>query len=179
MQMEQAQTAATVAAAARDAALEHLSAADTALIVERDTHAKTLAGLVAANRAVLAHAVGRLARRETDAARRKQATPEKLRAWASTFYEEHEIDLWATELAPSLGVHLALCGRTDDADTAARDFAMAHMAVSRQQIEAVAASDPEDYQRALAATMARWEGPRVAATVDAWIGHEIEHVRTI
>jgi hypothetical protein len=138
-----------------------------------------LTNLITANRGVLIDAVGRMVRREAEAARRKRATPAKLREWAGTFYEEHELDLWSQALAPAIGVHLALCGKSEDAGQIARELAAAHMAASQHQIVAVAASDPEDYQRALDVTLTRWETARAETTVDALLRQEIAHVRSI
>jgi HK97 family phage portal protein len=153
--------------------------ADIALSTEREARAAMLTSLITANRGVLIDAVGRMVRREAEAARRKRATPAKLREWAGTFYEEHELDLWSQALAPAIGVHLALCGKSDDAGQIARELAAAHMAASQHQIVAVAASDPDDYQRALDVTLTRWETARAETTVDALLRQEIAHVRSI
>jgi HK97 family phage portal protein len=169
-----AQAAETAAAATVRA-----DAAESGLAAGREAHAAHLSTLVAANRAVLAHEFGRMARRETDAARRKRTTPEKLRQWAGDFYAEHELDLWAQALTPAVGVHLALCGKDDDPAAVARQLAAAHMATSQQQILAVAASEPEDYHRALDTTLTRWETARAEAAVDALMRQEIAHVRTV
>jgi HK97 family phage portal protein len=169
---EAAEARATAAEAMESLALAELS-------TERETRAAMLTNLITANRNVLIDAVGRMVRREAEAARRKRATPAKLREWAGTFYEEHELDLWSQALAPAIGVHLALCGKSDDAGQIARELAAAHMAASQHQIVAVAASDPEDYQRALDVTLTRWETARAETTVDALLRQEIAHVRTI
>jgi hypothetical protein len=153
--------------------------AETALSTEREARAAMLTSLITANRGVLIDAVGRMVRRESERARSKRTTPQKLREWAGTFYEEHELDLWSQALAPAIGVHLALCGKSDDAGQIARELAQAHMAASQQQILAVAASDPEDYHRALDLTLTRWETARAETTVDALLRQEIAHVRSI
>jgi hypothetical protein len=153
--------------------------AETAVNTEREARAAMLTSLITANRNVLIDAVGRMVRRESERARSKRTTPQKLREWAGTFYEEHELDLWSQALAPAIGVHLALCGKSDDAGLIARELAQAHMAASQQQILAVAASDPEDYHRALDLTLTRWETARAEHTVDALLRQEIAHVRSI
>jgi HK97 family phage portal protein len=155
-----------------------LAAARAEIVTQKDAHAARLTALITANRAVMVDAVGRLVRREAEKARSKRATPQKLRAWAESFYEDHEIDLWREALQPVVAVHLALVQSPESPEDVTRALVMSHMDVSKRQIGAVADSDPQDYQRALDQTLNRWETSRAAAVADVFVREEIAHVRS-
>jgi len=145
----------------------------------KDASVALLTRLSTASRGVVVEAVGRLVRRETEKARNKRATPEKLRAWAESFYEPHEADLWAQALRPVVALHQALTGDARSSDDVTAALVAAHFEASRRQVLAVAASDPEDYDAALTTTLRRWEDTRAAEMADQFTREEIAHVRTV
>jgi hypothetical protein len=81
---------ATADAAARALAETARTAAEAAIETQRAAEHTRLVGMVAAHRGLIVDAMGRMVRRETEKARRHQATPAKLRAWADVFYVGHE-----------------------------------------------------------------------------------------
>ena len=162
----------TMAQAANAQALAAVESANQAT-------ADRITALITANRAVMVEALGRLVRREAEKARSKRATPEKLRAWAETFYEDHEADLWADSLRPIVAVHLTIMGSDRSVEDVTRALVAQHMATSQRQIVAVAASDPAEYQRALDRTLDRWETQRAGAAADDFVLEEIAYVRSI
>jgi len=169
----------TNAASAQAAVTEARQHADEAVTRLRATHAADWAGLVDAARAVLVDALGRMVRREADNARRKRATPEKLREWIGQYYATHEAELWVQALTPAVGVHLALTGQTTDAAEAARALVARHMDTSQRELRAVAAADPDEYQAALDRLLQTWEATRAAATVAGYTQEAIVYVRSL
>jgi hypothetical protein len=165
-------------------ALQRAEQADTAqaetaaaLRSQKETMAARLTELITANRAVLVDALGRMVRRETEKARSKRATAEKLRAWVSSFYEEHEAELWRDALQPAIAMHLALVDSPESPEEVTRQLVQAHMDVSVRQLKAVADADASEYQDALTRTLNRWETERAAVAADAFVREEIRYVR--
>ena len=148
-----------------------------ALRSQKETMAARLTELITANRAVLVDALGRMVRRETEKARSKRATAEKLRSWVTSFYEEHEAELWRDALQPAIAMHLALVDSPESPEEVTRQLVQAHMDVSVRQLRAVADADSSEYQDALTRTLNRWETERAAVAADAFVREEIRYVR--
>jgi HK97 family phage portal protein len=169
----EAQTALALA----DEASRARQAAYTAARIARDEAAALLVSVSTSARAVVIDVVARLVRRESEKARAKRGTADKLRAWAETFYDDvHEADTWAETLRPVVALHQALVRSTRDAETVAREMVAAHFALSKRQILAAAVSD--EFDAAVTATLNRWD-LRAAEVADAFVREEMAHVRTI
>lgn len=157
--------------AARDVMV---AALETARQAERERRL----GLVASHRALIVDAMERIVLRETDRARRNQATPAKLRAWAEAFYLEHE-DKSLEALRPAIRTHLAAIGSTEDVDTVTRAYLQPQLAAALEQIRTVAGGDPDDFAVTLEKVLMRWETDRPAAIADAVLAKEIAHVGSL
>lgn len=153
------------------------AAADTALAAQRDAERQRMTGVIAAHRALIVDAMGRMIAWETDKARRNQATPEKLRRWMTAFYQEHE-HRCVDGLLPAIRVHLAWAQSADDPLTVTRRLVRAHVAESVRQLRNVADDDPDDLHVSLERLLQRWED-RAAAVADEILREEIEHVRDL
>lgn len=156
-----------------------LAATTTAALAETErANTAYRASLITANRAVIAETLRRLVRREVEKARAKRATPAKLKAWAESFYDAYETDVWCDTLRPVIALHQAvLDGEPDHVDVITRKLVDAHMAESLVQIRAVADKDADEYQPALDALLQRWETQRPDAVADRLIAEEIRHGR--
>lgn len=142
-------------------------------------HAAHLTALATSARSVQTEVMGRLIRRETEKARSKRATPDKLRAWAESFYDDHEVDVWVEALTPVVRLHLALIGSDRPVEQAVDALVRAHMATSKRQILAVTESGAHEYQGHLDATLRRWETRRAEEWAEAFLREEIAYVRAI
>ena len=165
------------AMAARARAEEARTQAEATLTAERDAEASRLTVLVTAQRALMVDAMGRLIRRETEKARRNQATPEKLRAWASSFYSLHE-EACCEILQPAIQASLALRGSTDDPVDVTATLVAEHVEVSQRQLLAVADVDPDEFHGELNKLLTRWEAQRPTAVADQMQTKEFSSVRT-
>jgi HK97 family phage portal protein len=152
------------------------AAADTAAETARQAGADRDAGMIAAHRALIVDAMGRMIRRETEKARRAQATPEKLRQWIETFYPIHA-DICQAALLPAVRTHLAWQASTEDPAAVTAAFVAAHIAESIRQVRLVLESDGEDYAQTFETTLRRWELDRADAVADVILQREIDHVR--
>jgi hypothetical protein len=132
--------------------------------------------MIAAHRALIVDVMGRMIRRETEKARRAQATPEKLRDWIATFYPIHA-DICQAALLPAIRTHLAWQGSTEDPVAVTAAFVAAHIAESIRQVRLVLETDGEDYAQTFETTLRRWELDRADAVADVILQREIDHVR--
>jgi len=144
----------------------------------RATQADRLTGMLSATRALVVEAMGRILRRETEKAKRNQATPEKLRHWVDQFYVLHE-DISCEILRPAVRVHLSLIGSSDDVQTVTLALVREHIAESMTQLRAAAASEPSEFQSVLARVLTRWETQRPEALADRLLKEGVDHVRSI
>lgn len=167
-----AQVDAALAAAAQ---AEH--DAEATLKAHQDAEAERMAGMVAAHRALIVDAMGRMVRRETEKARRYQATSEKLRTWADSFYVVEE-ERWVESLRPAVRAHLAWLQSSEDVDTVTVGLVREHYAESVRQLRAVIDSEPEEMHKHLERMLLRWENERPNALADRILSEEVNHVRT-
>lgn len=177
------------AEAAREAAIQRAEAAErdkgiaeqaqqaaNQLIEERrQVERARMVGVIAAHRALIADVMSRMVQRETEKARRNQATPEKLRKWAESFYSLHE-QTCVEALIPAVRAHLAWLQRFDDSEAVARTLVRAHIRESVTQLRAVADADPDEYHGLLERTLTRWETERPHALADAVQKEAISYV---
>lgn len=174
-------TAAALARAAQAEAdkviAEQAQAAAHALIeATRKAESDRMAAVIAAHRALMVDVMGRMVRRETEKARRHQATPQKLRAWMGTFYDGH-LEALAEALTPIVRAHLAWMQSEADPLETARVLAEAHIADSQRQLHDVLVV--EEYAPTLERTLTRWEQRRPEASGDALVKEAVDYVRTV
>lgn len=131
---------------------------------------------IAAHRALMVDVMRRMVERETDRARRAQATPEKLRHWLETFYDGHE-DLCRTALLPAVRIHCAFVQSVEDPIDATRRLVAAHVDESKRQILTVLDGDADEIAASLPALLHRWETERVAVIADKLLHKELEFAR--
>ena len=162
--------------AAIDAASARSGELERALETERSARRAQVSAEISAHRALVADIMRRMIERETDRARRHQATPEKLRAWLDTFYSGHE-DLMRTALLPAVRIHLAWIGSSDDAIDVAARLVARHVEESQRQVRLVLDGDADDIATSLPALLHRWETTRVNAIADDLMQKELDHVR--
>jgi HK97 family phage portal protein len=135
------------------------------------------ARLIAAHRGIMLEAVGRMIRKEANAARRAaKAGPEHLRGWCDEFYPDH-IETFAEALTPALHAHLTQVGSDGNPKAAARDLALASFAESHTRVKAILATrlTGEALARAVDAEVSRWELERPAWIADQIMTEELTH----
>lgn len=136
-----------------------------------------LAATIAAHRTLVVDIMRRMVERETDRARRAQATPDKLRRWVETFYEGHE-DLLRTALLPAVRIHLAFIRSDEDPVEAARWLAQRHVAESQGQLLAMLDGDAEEIAASLPALLSRWDQERATTIADRLMQKELDYARS-
>jgi len=134
--------------------------------------------MLTAHRALIVQVAGRLVRRETDRARRHQLTPEKLRHWMDTFYDQHA-ETCLEELRPAIRAHLAWKSSTQDVDAVTAALVRAHLEEAQTQLRAVVDGSPDLFPAQLEKLLLRWEAERPNAFADVVLQDEIEHVRAL
>jgi HK97 family phage portal protein len=160
-----------------DTLQQQLRGAELCIDTERAIEAQRRAGVLAAHRALFVDAMGRMVRRETEKARRQQGTPQKLRAWAQTFYPSFE-DICVEALLPAVRVHLAWMQAPEDPHAVTLTLVRQHIADSTRQLSAVCDVGAEELPQALERTLTRWEQKRPDALADALLQEGIDHVRS-
>jgi HK97 family phage portal protein len=171
-------TAAAAALRAKELADTALAEAQARVTTQRDAEAQRLTAMLTAHRALIVHAVGRVVRRETDRARRHQASAEKLRQWMQSFYVTHEDDC-VDELRPVVRAHLAWKQSSEDVDTVTLALVREHIAESQRQLRAVVDGEPEDLHSNLERMLLKWEQQRPEALADRVLEKDIHHVRSL
>ena len=131
--------------------------------------------MLAAQRALVVDVMRRITERETDRARRHQATPQKLRAWVETFYATHEHAV-ADALTPAVRMHLSMLGMPSDPEATAWALAQAHVQESRDSLLAVL--HVEDFAPEFEKLLQRWERTRPEATADRLLREGVDYVRS-
>lgn len=169
---ELALVAAEQRAAAEAAARTEAEAAGAA---QHAAELQRMTTVIGAHRGLIADAMGRMIRRETEKARRAQATPEKLRHWIDTFYPVHE-DICRAALLPAIRAHLAWQQSSEDAAIVTSTIVQAHIAESIRQLRLVLDSDPEDVPMTLETTLRHWELERADAVADGILREAVDHV---
>lgn len=157
---------------------ERAAAEKATLSASLATERQRVTSVIAAHRGLIADAMGRMIRRETEKARRAQATPEKLRAWAESFYPVHE-DICVTALLPAIRAHLAWAQSTDDPLVVTQAIVRAHVDESTRQIRMLLESDVEDIPQTLESTLRRWETERADAVADRILREAVDHVSRV
>jgi HK97 family phage portal protein len=131
---------------------------------------------IAAHRALIVDAMGRIVQRETDRARGHKTTPEKLRRWLDGFLVVHEPSCVET-LLPAVRAHVAWAGSDEDPAVLTAGLVRAHLEEFAAQIRLAVDGDPDDYQTVLERILQRWQADRPDAVADDILRKEIEHVR--
>lgn len=157
-----------------------------ALVLEREAEMRTvrqadaeaLAVQIAAHRGLLADIMRRMVERETDRARRAQATPEKLQRWLESFYDGHA-DLMRTALLPAMRVHLAFIRSDEDPVEATRRAVETHVRDSERQIRSVLDGDADSIAASLPALLYRWDQERPTVLAEALMVKELAYARRI
>ncbi len=169
----------TVERTAREAAEARAATIEAETQAQRAANIARLTATIAAHRGLIVDALGRMVRRETEKARRHQATPAKLRSWAEAFYVTHE-DTCVTALLPAITAHLAWNGSTENPTDAALAIVRDHIADSLRQLRAVVeGTDPDEFAVVLERTLHRWEQERPNALADRLLRQEIDYVRSL
>jgi HK97 family phage portal protein len=121
--------------------------------------------MLAAMRSLFAEATERLLAKESNAARKQQATPEKLRAWIERFYPLH-VETARDVFRPLVGPWTAITG---EAPNLLLDRLVSeHVATSRDALlRACEALDGDEMAATLERTLLRWEAERADAMADA------------
>lgn len=176
-----ADSAARIAADAEARTVEAAARADVeaTLVAAREASHQLRIAVLGAHRALVVDAWGRMVRRETEKARRHQATPEKLRAWIAAFYETHE-DVCVEALRPAMRTHLAWKQSSEDVDTVTLALVRDHIAESQAQLRALLDGvEPEDVPAMLERMLTKWETQRPETLADRILKDEIDHVRSL
>jgi len=137
-----------------------------------------LTALIASIRALIVDVMRRLVERETDRARSRQQSPEKLRAWVATFYGSFE-ESFVDAILPAIRVHLSWKGSTEDQRDMAASLAQRYCEDSKRQLSAFFGSTTDDFQVAVDHLLRRWEKDRPDAIADALLEEEIAHLREL
>jgi uncharacterized protein (DUF3084 family) len=158
---------------------EKAAQAEALLIERRQAEVAKLTSMIAVHRGLFVHAMERMIRRETENARRRQATPQKLRTWLEAFYVTHE-EHCTDALVPAIAAHLAWRGSSDAPLDVAGRYAREHVEESTRQLRAILdGTDPDEFHVELERTLRRWEQDRPNVIADRILREEIEHVRSI
>jgi HK97 family phage portal protein len=144
-----------------------LARARADLATELDTHQKAKAVTLAAMRSLFVDASERLLQKESDRARKHQATAEKLRAWVETFYPMHE-ETVRSAFRPLVGAWTAVAG--GDGAALLERLVLEHMDTSRRAFARVLDAEDDDERAAvLERTLRRWDEERAEAMADALV----------
>jgi len=172
------QTLETNLEAVRDFAQNRADALERALDAEqaKGTQQRTrMQVAITAYRDLVLDTMTRMVRLETDTARRKQKTPETLRAWLQTFPTLHRARV-LDALTPIVRVHLALTGSEADAAAVADLVVRDHLAQLVAAVTPVIDGDRETFHAALETVLESWERSRPAAVADAVLREELNEV---
>jgi hypothetical protein len=144
-----------------------LARARADLATELDTQQRQKAVSLAAMRALFVDASERLLQKESDRARKHQATAEKLRAWVDTFYPMHVETVRAT-FRPLVGAWSAVTG--GEAAALLERLVAEHIETSRQAFAHVLdAEDDDERARVFERMLKRWDEERADAMADALV----------
>jgi hypothetical protein len=153
--------------------MSQLEQARAAGEAEARAHREKHGAVLLAHRALVADIMRRMLEREIARAQRAQGSPEKMRRWMATFYEQHEA-LCVTALRPAIRVHLAWCGSEDDPDRVTRDLIRSHVHESRRQLEGALEDAQDELGPELHAVLHRWQTDRPEAFADEVIRRTID-----
>lgn len=147
------------------------------IVEQRNKEADRLSAMLTAHRALMVDTLGRMVRRETEKARRNQATIPKLRAWMESFYPMFE-DSCVESLTPVLRAHLAWMQSGADPGAEALTITRAYIADSRRQLSALLETQPDDLHGSLERLLLRWEQKRPDAVADRLVEEGVAYVRS-
>jgi HK97 family phage portal protein len=144
-----------------------LARARADIATELDRQRTQKATLLAAMRSLFVEATERLLTKESNAARKHQATPEKLRAWVGSFYDLHA-DTCRDVFRPLVGPWTAITG---GAPGLLLDRLVAeHVETSSRALRLVAEAEDQDQMAAgLERTLRLWEVERGHVMADALV----------
>ncbi len=170
------QTARTEAETRAAAHQQAASDAETALTAAKLADADASALIISAHRSLMVHVMRGAIERESDRAQRHQQTPDKLRAWMATWYDNHA-ELMTAALLPAVTVHLAWIRSTVAPGDVVRRLVAEHIEESKRQLDAVIDGDAGALARNLAQLLRRWETERVSIVADRLMQEEIDYVK--
>jgi HK97 family phage portal protein len=130
---------------------------------------------LAAHRGLIVDALGRMARREAQQARSRQATPEKLRRWMRTL-SDNETTICVEALTPAIRTHLAWRRSAEDPATVTSALVQEHLSVFLDRLQQVLDQDDVDFHAALDRMLTRWETERPEEVADRLLLKEINDV---
>jgi hypothetical protein len=152
---------------------QRVSELETFRQVELDRRGRMLL----AHRELMVDAVRRIARTETERARKRGANPDNLRKWVEAHYDEHGLEAVADILYPAVLAHLTWMRSDDDPRAAARKLAQEYNTQSAEQLRTLAdGMVGEEFQTTLDAVLTRWVHERPEAVAVKVIHHEIDHL---
>jgi HK97 family phage portal protein len=183
----QALATASEATAVRAVAEQMSADQATKLAIEQAANAATQAEMAKRTQAFAAHrralrsahrhqitdAVAKLIYKETERATKNQATPEKLRSWAESFYLLHE-DNYVDSLRSVMRQHLVLIGSSADVDAYTRAKVHPHLTAALTQLRTICDGDPAEFHITLERLKTRWLQDRPAALADVVAQDDIE-----
>jgi len=139
--------------------------ADIATELERARTQKDV--MLAAMRSLFVDAAERLLQKESDRARKHQATPEKLRSWLTQFYPLHT-EVCRAAFQPLVGPWTAMAGGAPG--ELLERLVSEHIETSETALRIVAeVDDPDELAANLERTLSRWEHERAETMADALV----------
>ncbi len=130
------------------------------------------AKVIAAHRAMIIEAVGRMTRREAQAARRAaKKGAVGLRKWSEEFYPK-QATIMRDHLMPSVSAHLTYVAATTGAQGFTAQLVDEYVARSVAEIEALPS---EEMENAVDRLVSRWEIQRPPEVADALMTEELSH----
>lgn len=127
-------------------------------------------------RGQVADIMQRMIARETERARRHQATPAKFKAFIDAFYLEHR-EVCHKALIRAVTVHLALVGSEQDPGSFTEQIVQGHIDKSIADLRALAQADALEFPGLLSTTLDRWERERGDQIADRLLQEEMSHGR--
>ena len=136
--------------------------------------------MIAAIRRSVVEAVGRMAHRASDKARKHQATPAKLRTWLEKdFAKLHEATCMEAFSVP-VQAHLAWKGAADGlVDVATRELVTNHTNEFIGTIETALRAAPEDFHATLEQVLSRWDDEHAERVADIILADQIAYLRAL
>lgn len=137
---------------------------------QRSVAADTRATMIAAQRALVIDALGRMVRKEGHAVRRaaKKGRGEGFEQWMSEFYRKHEA-LLCTVLGPVVRSHLSIVGSADDPVHRTAHLVDEYIGQSIRELENLTEDTNLDQ------LMTRWETQRPPLMADRLMAEELQH----
>jgi HK97 family phage portal protein len=164
----------SAAVEARDLERARVERVESELADRRKSEQARLVRVVTSHRALVLDVFQRVARTETERARRRAANPDQLRKWADAFYDDIGRDICADMLVPAIQTHLAWKGSDEDPRAVARAMANDYYDESVQQIRTICEGFVGDeYHASVTRMLERWERERPHMVADKVVRDEI------